>query len=122
VAVSCHVARGEFTSAVLPLSRGFLFARARAHLVPVQSQVRLGHSHGGPQAGPGATTTKCDVRTNLVLFPSVTEHASDVERNVALQKALDASKAELESMQATAGFDMMVKRSNFRQERESAGS
>ena len=37
-------------------------------------------------------------------------HASDVERNMALQKALDASTAELESMQATAGFDMMVKR------------
>ena len=49
-------------------------------------------------------------------------HASDVERNLAPQKALDASKAELESMQATAGFDMIVKRSNFRQERESAGS
>ena len=51
-------------------------------------------------------------------------HASDVERNVALQKALAASTSALESMQATAGFDMMVKRSNFRQERESpsAGS
>jgi hypothetical protein len=49
-------------------------------------------------------------------------HASDVERNVALQKALAASTAELESMQATAGLDMMVKRRNFRQERESAGS
>ena len=73
MAVPCHDARGEFTSTVLPLSRGFLFARARAHLVPVQSQVRLGHSHGGPQAGPGATTTKCDVRTNLVLFPSAQE-------------------------------------------------
>ena len=41
---------------------------------------------------------------------------------MALQKALDASTAELESMQATAGFGMMVKRSNFRRERESAGS
>ena len=49
-------------------------------------------------------------------------HASDVERKVALQKALAASTAALESMQATAGFDMMVKRSNFRRERESAGS
>ena len=36
-------------------------------------------------------------------------HASDVDRNVALQKA-------------AARFDMMVKRSNFRRERESAGS
>ena len=49
------------------------FLRARAHLVPVQSQVRLGHSHGGPRAGPGATTAKCDVRANLVLFPSAQE-------------------------------------------------
>ena len=37
-------------------------------------------------------------------------HASDVELKVALQKALAASTAALESMQATAGFDMMVKR------------
>ena len=49
-------------------------------------------------------------------------HASDVERKVALQKALAASTAALESMQATAGFDMMVKRSNFRRDCESAGS
>ena len=57
---------------------------------------------------------------NLVDLP----HASNVERKVVLQKALAASTAALESMQATAGFGMMVKRSNFRKERESpsAGS
>ena len=70
MAVSCHNARGEFTSTVLPLSRSFLFARARAHLVPVQSQVRLGHSHGGPRAGPGATTAKCDVRPTWSCSPA----------------------------------------------------
>ena len=43
---------------------------------------------------------------NLVDLP----HASNVERKVVLQKALAASTAALESMQATAGFDMMVKR------------
>ena len=49
MAVPWHDARGEFTSSALPLSRNFLFARARV------------------------TTAKCDVRTNLVLFPSAQE-------------------------------------------------
>jgi hypothetical protein len=51
---------------------------------------------------------------NLIKMP----HASCVERTLALQKALDASIAALESIQATAGLDMMVQQSNCRRERE----
>ena len=45
--------------------------------------------------------------------------ASNVERNVALQAALDETTAQMESMKDTSGFAMMKERSTFRQARES---
>ena len=47
-------------------------------------------------------------------------HDSGMERNVALQADVDEATAVLDSMKNRAGCDLMVERSEFRQERDSA--